>query len=323
MVFSPLHWIPSILAALTLLGLAINPFRKQHKVLSAAAILLGLLGLVGYISAGSYRFLPIDLHTFHVWIGFSALSLSVFLFIDKSSLHMIRPEMHCKIGKLAAILAAVALVIGFLLLLGLVPSQTIEASSQNNTQDLTSSHLPEIEAVEYQGTKLVPLSSQRNNAIKGTQRINKETYRLVVTGLIGPELNLTYNQILELPAYSELVYMPCVEGWGFNAKWTGFRMTDLLNFTGLNPGAKYVLFTSADGYTTSLPLDYLQNNNILLAYGIDDVTLPQDQGFPLQLVAKGKYGYKWAKWITKIEVTNNDTRGYWEAIGYSNSANVG
>jgi DMSO/TMAO reductase YedYZ molybdopterin-dependent catalytic subunit len=169
----------------------------------------------------------------------------------------------------------------------------------------------------------VPLSSQGNNAIEGVQRINKETYRLGVTGLIGRELNLTYNEILELTAYSELVYMPCVEGWGFNAKWTGFRVTDLLNLTGLKPGANYVLFTSADGYTTSLPLDYLRKNNILLAYGINDVTLPQDRGFPLQLVAKGKYGYKWAKWITKIEVSNSDTRGYWETRGYSNSANVG
>jgi len=322
MVFLPLHWIPSILAALIILSSAVNPFRKQHKILGAAAVLFGLLGLVGYISAGSFRFLPIDLHTFHVWIGFSALSLSVFLFADKFSLHMIRPEMHCKLGKLAAILAVVALVVGFSMFLGLVPTQ-IAASSQNNTQELTSSRLSEIEVVEYQGTKLVPLGSQRNNAIKGVQRINKETYRLALTGLVGHQLDLTYSQILELPAYSELVYMPCVEGWGFNAKWTGFRVTDLLNLTGLKPGANYVLFTSADGYTTSLPIDYLRENNILLAYGINDITLPQDRGFPLQLVAKGKYGYKWAKWITKIEVTDNDTRGYWETRGYSNSANVG
>jgi DMSO/TMAO reductase YedYZ molybdopterin-dependent catalytic subunit len=323
MVFSPLHWVPSALAAILILSFAVNPFRKQHKTLSAAAVLLGLLGLVGYISVGSFRFLPIDLHTFHVWAGFCVLSLSVFLFVDKFFFHMIEPRKHCLLGKLAAILAAVVLFAGVLMLFGLVPTQTIAASSTNSTQELTSSHLSEIEAVEYHGTKLVSLTRQGNNAISGTQSISKETYRLDVTGLIGHKLNLTYHQILELPAYSELAYMPCVEGWGFNAKWTGFRITDLLNLTGLKTGANYVLFTSADGYTTSLPLDYLRKNNILLAYGINDVTLPQDRGFPLQLVAKGKYGYKWAKWITKIEVTNNDTKGYWETRGYSNSANVG
>ena len=61
----------------------------------------------------------------------------------------------------------------------------------------------------------------------------------------------------------------------------------------------------------------------LLAYGINDVTLPDERGFPLQLVAKSRYGYKWAKWITKIEVTDKEVRGYWESRGYSNSARVG
>ena len=291
--------------------------------MGAAAILLALLGLAGYISAGSFRFFPIDLHTFHVWVGFFALALTIFLFADKIFLHPIDPGKHCRLGKLAALLAAVALVLGMLMLSGLAPSKTSSTSSANGTQELTSSNLSEVEAVEYRGTKLLPLNSQGNNAIAGTHRINKETFRLVVTGLTERELNLSYNQILELPAYSELVYMPCVEGWGFYARWTGFRVTDLLNLTGLKPGANYVLFTSADGYSTSLPLEYLQKNNILLAYGIINVTLPQDRGFPLQLVAKDKYGYKWAKWIIRIEVTNNDAKGYWETRGYSNSANVG
>jgi len=323
MVFSPLHWIPSTLAALLTLSFAIAPNRRQHKALGAATALLALLGLAGYISAGSFRFFPIDLHTFHAWAGFFALALSIFLFADKIFLHAIDPGKHCRLGKLAAFLAAVALVVGLLMLSGLAPSQTSATSSANNTQELTSSNLSEVEAVEYRGTKLLPLNSQGNNAITGTQRIDKETFRLEVTGLTKVELNLSYNQILQLPAYSELVYMPCVEGWGFYARWTGFRVTDLLNLTGLKPGANYVLFTSADGYSTSLPMDYLLGNNILLAYGINNVTLPQDRGFPLQLVAKGKYGYKWAKWITRIEVMNNDTKGYWEARGYSNSANVG
>ena len=323
MVFSPLHWIPSTLAALIILSLVVAPNRKHHKALGAAAILLALLGLAGYISAGSFRFFPIDLHTFHAWVGFFALALTILLFADKIFLHAIDPGKHCRLGKLAALLAAVALVLGLLILSGLAPSQTTATSSANAAQEPTSSILSEVEAVEYQGTKLLPLSSQGNNAIAGTQRIDKKTFRLVVTGLVEQELSLSYSQILELPAYSELVYMPCVEGWGFYARWTGFRVTDLLNLTGLEPGASYVLFTSADGYTTSLPLEYLRENNILLAYGINNVTLPQDRGFPLQLVAKDKYGYKWAKWITRIEVMNNDTKGYWETRGYSNSANVG
>jgi DMSO/TMAO reductase YedYZ molybdopterin-dependent catalytic subunit len=323
MVFSQLHWIPSTLAALIILSFAIAHNRRHHKDLGIATVLLAFLGLAGYISAGSFHFFPIDLHTFHAWVGFFALALTIFLFADKIFLHAIDPGKHCRLGKLAAFLAAVALVVGILMLYGLAPSQTSSASSANGAQEPTSSDLSEVEAMEYQGTKLLPMKSQGNNAISGTQRIDKETFRLEVAGLTERKLSLSYNQILELPAYSELVYMPCVEGWGFYARWTGFRVTDLLNLTGLEPGASYVLFTSADGYSTSLPLEYLRKNNILLAYGINNVTLPQDRGFPLQLVAKDKYGYKWAKWITRIEVMNNDTKGYWETRGYSNSANVG
>ncbi|MDD1758353.1 MAG: molybdopterin-dependent oxidoreductase [Methanotrichaceae archaeon] len=323
MVFSNLHWVPSFLAALLTFALAFNAYGKPHRDLSVATILLALVGLFGYVSAGSFRFFPIDFHTLHAWAGLFTLTLLIILFVDKIKIHKIKATKHCSLGKLVALLAGITLVMGLMMLFGLVPTESIALSASNSIQEATSSHLAEVEAAEYQGVKLMPLSAQGNNAIKGTQRIDRETYRLKVTGLTERELNLSYSQILELPAYSELVYMPCVEGWGFNAKWTGFRVTDLLNITGLKPEANYVLFTSVDGYSTSLLLDYLRKDNILLAYGINDVTLPQDRGFPLQLVAKDKYGYKWAKWITRIEVTDKDTKGYWEARGYSNSANVG
>ena len=322
MVLSPLHWVPSALAALLTFALAFNAYGKPHKALGGATILLALLGLAGYISGGNIRFFPIDFHTFHAWLGLATLTLSVFLFADKILLHQTESKKHCRLGKLAALLAAISLIMGLAMLLGLVPTEP-KAVLAVSTQELTSSRLPEVEAVEYQGTKLMLLNSQGNNAIKGTQKLDRDTYSLRVTGLVVQKLNLSYSQILELPAYSEVVYMPCVEGWGFYAKWTGFRVTDLLNSSGLGSGASYVLFSSADGYSTSLPLNYLRQNRILLAYGLNDLTLPPDRGFPLQLVAENKYGYKWAKWITSIEVTDKDIRGYWEARGYSNSANVG
>ena len=323
MVFSPLHWVPSALAALLTFALAFNAYGKPHKALGGATILLALLGLVGYVSGGNIRFFPIDFHAFHALVGLTTLTLSVFLFVDKILFHQTEPEKHCRLGKLVALLAAISLIMGLMMLSGLVPTEPKAVSASVSTQELTSSYLPEVEAVEYQGIKLTPQSGQGNNAIKGTQKLDRGTYHLRVMGLVERDLYMSYDQMLELPAYSEVVYMPCVEGWGFYAKWTGFRVTDLLNSSGLRSGASYVLFSSADGYSTTLPLDYLRQNRILLAYGQNDLTLPPDRGFPLQLVAKNKYGYKWAKWITSIEVTDKDIKGYWESRGYSNSANVG
>jgi DMSO/TMAO reductase YedYZ molybdopterin-dependent catalytic subunit len=140
---------------------------------------------------------------------------------------------------------------------------------------------------------------------------------------VNETLTRTYIDLLNLPAYSEVSYMPCVEGWGFPAKWTGFRVTDLLDEAGVSKEGAYVVFVCKDGYSTGVPLAYLRDKSILLAYGLNDVTLPVDRGFPLQLVAESKYGYKWAKWIIRIEVVSEEYRGYWESRGYTDSADVG
>jgi DMSO/TMAO reductase YedYZ molybdopterin-dependent catalytic subunit len=97
---------------------------------------------------------------------------------------------------------------------------------------------------------------------------------------------------------------------------------DLLQDAGYNMTAQIVIFYAQDGYTTSLPLSYLVNNNITIAFKANGLTLPVDRGYPFRLVAEGKLGYKWIKWITKIEVSNDvNFRGYWESNGFGNDAN--
>jgi DMSO/TMAO reductase YedYZ molybdopterin-dependent catalytic subunit len=181
----------------------------------------------------------------------------------------------------------------------------------------------EIENLSYQGRELTPIAQQRNNAIEGTQYIDRETYRLQVDGLVENPRNFTYEEITELPDTSKVVDLNCVEGWSFTAKWTGVKMADLLAETGAMENATTVIFYSADGYSTSLDMDYLLKNDIILAYKLNDVTLPPERGFPLQLVAEDKYGYKWAKWIVRIELSDSPYKGYWEERGYNNRANAG
>jgi DMSO/TMAO reductase YedYZ molybdopterin-dependent catalytic subunit len=117
----------------------------------------------------------------------------------------------------------------------------------------------------------------------------------------------------------------CVEGWKFTAKWTGPALNAIFNDAKVRPEAKIAIFYTADvpeGYT-SLDLSYIRDNNIIIAMKDNDVTLPDDRGFPFQVVAMSKFGYKWAKWVTRIELSSNTSfRGYWESYGYDNNADI-
>jgi DMSO/TMAO reductase YedYZ molybdopterin-dependent catalytic subunit len=184
----------------------------------------------------------------------------------------------------------------------------------------------EVEATEFQGVDLTPIRDQGNNALKGTQDVDRDTYRLVVDGLVGTPLSLSYADLQAYAQDSWLMDLNCVEGWSFTAKWTGPSLGDILDDAQVDPSAVIAIFHTVDvptGYT-SLALDYIRENNILLALKLNDVTLPPERGFPFQVVAKSKYGYKWAKWVTRIELSSDaDFRGYWERAGYSNNADVG
>ncbi len=184
----------------------------------------------------------------------------------------------------------------------------------------------EVEATEFQGVELTPISDQGNNALKGTQVIDRDTYRLVVDGLVETPLSLSYDDLQAYDQESWLMDLNCVEGWSFTAKWTGPSLSAILDDAQVDSSAVIAIFHTADvpeGYT-SLDLNYIRNNNILLAFRLNDITLTPERGFPFQVVAKSKFGYKWAKWVTRIELSSDaDFRGYWERGGYNNEADVG
>ncbi len=182
----------------------------------------------------------------------------------------------------------------------------------------------ETEATEYMGQSLTPLKEQRNNALAGIQRLDSATYRLKVSGLVDTPLELTYADLQALPQVSKVLDMNCVEGWDFTAKWTGPTLKSVFEKAGVKTSANNVIFRTSDaleGGYTSLLLDYVLTKDIILGLKINDLTLPADRGFPFQVVAESKFGYKWAKWVTEIELSDDLTfKGYWESEGYSNDA---
>ncbi|MDR3685606.1 MAG: molybdopterin-dependent oxidoreductase [Coriobacteriia bacterium] len=191
------------------------------------------------------------------------------------------------------------------------------------SQLTTATNLGAVEINSYRGKKLDAVGSEPENSIKGPQHIDVKTYRLGVSGLVKTPLSLTYGQVTAMPAFQKVTTLNCVEGWSVTYLWTGAKIKDILEQAGYDHNAKVVIFKCYDGYTTSLPLDFIVNRNILLAYKMNGVVMPPERGFPFQVVAEDQLGYKWAKWVTDIQVSNDTNyRGYWEQRGYENSATV-
>ncbi len=138
-------------------------------------------------------------------------------------------------------------------------------------------------------------------------------------------MSLSYADLTALPQVSKLMDLNCVEGWDFTAKWTGPALDSIFNDAEVKPEAKIAIFHTADvpqGFS-SLDLSYIHDKNIIIALKLNDITLPADRGFPFQVVAESKFGYKWAKWVTRIELSSDTNfRGYWESQGYNNNADI-
>jgi DMSO/TMAO reductase YedYZ molybdopterin-dependent catalytic subunit len=142
--------------------------------------------------------------------------------------------------------------------------------------------------------------------------------------LVNEQKSYTYDEVIgDFKNYKKVSTLYCVDGWDATVLWEGVLVRDLIGETNPKPEAVTVIFYAADGYTTSFPISYIMDNDIILAYKANEVILPAAQGYPFQLVAESKWGYKWIRWVTKIELSYNDAyRGYWEERGFVNDADV-
>ena len=196
-------------------------------------------------------------------------------------------------------------------------------SAGDTVSEATRSRYRVNEIDQYQGARLDPAIGPRDNSIKGIQQVDTASYALSIGGLVDHSLSLSYDEVRVLDAHERLITLYCVEGWQTTILWKGVLLGELIAMAGAKPEAVTVIFGSVDGYTTSLPLQTIKDKALILAYSANGLDLPPAMGYPFIVVAEDKLGYKWARWVNSITLSDDaDYRGYWEQAGYSNEAEL-
>jgi DMSO/TMAO reductase YedYZ molybdopterin-dependent catalytic subunit len=161
-------------------------------------------------------------------------------------------------------------------------------------------------------------------------QISRADWALRIHGMVDREITYTFADLEQFEAVQAAVTLTCVSnpvGGNLisNAVWTGYRVRDLLQRSGISPDADMVLSTSSDGFTAGTPVRALTDDrDSLLAIGMNGVPLPVEHGYPARLVVPGLYGFVSAtKWVVDLELTRFDrAEAYWTKLGWSAQAPI-
>ncbi len=145
-----------------------------------------------------------------------------------------------------------------------------------------------------------------------------ENWTLSVSGAVQKPGDYRLNQIQALPRNRQNTRHVCVEGWDVIGRFGGARLSDFLTMIGADTSARFITVGCADDYYESLDMATALHPQTLLCYEMYDRPLTREHGAPLRLNVPTKIGYKQAKYLTDLKVTNVlDKVGYWEDQGYS------
>ena len=151
--------------------------------------------------------------------------------------------------------------------------------------------------------------------------VSKEKWRLRLEGLVEAPLRLGWEDFMALPQAEATNDIHCVTQWSrYDNRWQGVRATTLLDLARPKPAARFVSFTSYDGYTTNIPMAEFARDEVLLAHAWEGAPLSRQHGGPVRLVIPRLYLWKSPKWVTRIELLGADRPGFWEVRGYHNEA---
>jgi DMSO/TMAO reductase YedYZ molybdopterin-dependent catalytic subunit len=148
--------------------------------------------------------------------------------------------------------------------------------------------------------------------------VDFDKWTLTVSGSVQKPGDYTLTQIQALPKFRHNTRHVCVEGWDVIGSFGGARLSDFLRVIGADTTSRFVYVECADDYYESLDMATALHPQTLLCYEMYHQPLTREHGAPLRLQIPTKIGYKQAKYLTDLKVTNVLQKvGYWEDQGYS------
>jgi DMSO/TMAO reductase YedYZ molybdopterin-dependent catalytic subunit len=148
--------------------------------------------------------------------------------------------------------------------------------------------------------------------------VDFDAWSLTVSGAVKRPGDYKLGQVQALPRFRQNTRHVCVEGWDVIGRFGGTRLSDFLQLIGADTTARFITVNCADDYYESLDMETALHPQTLLCYEMYEQPLTREHGAPLRLQIPTKVGYKQAKYLTDLKVTNVlDRVGYWEDQGYS------
>jgi DMSO/TMAO reductase YedYZ molybdopterin-dependent catalytic subunit len=181
------------------------------------------------------------------------------------------------------------------------------------------------DGTEYKGSIVQPITPNElfycvtKNVVD--PRVDVDLWHLDIGGLVQNPATWRFQDLMGFKPTTQETTLMCIgngldAGLMSNAVWKGVPLHDLLDQAGVLSGAARVRFQAVDNYTDTIPLEKAMQPTTLLAYEINGARLPHRHGYPLRAIVPGYFGEKNVKWLTRIDVTDPNAKGFYETQGW-------
>ena len=323
--------VGSTMAGLLLVGALGGAFlglfnrREDRRLSTAMTIIVFVLLPIVLLAVAlwpvlgtNYRGLPIDAARMVTLIGFALCTVVYERILVSSWRFLVRPKEEVPGSEFTPTIGRRALVLSGL---GLILVGGSAALVRKLYRAATFSY----DGTQYKGPGVQPITPNElfycvtKNVVD--PKVDAALWHLEVDGLVQSPRTYRLEDIKAFaPAEQETTLM-CISngldaGLMSNAKWKGVPMRDIIDQASPLSTAVKVRLHVVDNYTDTFPLEKAMDATTLVAYEMNGQPLPDKHGFPARVIVPGYFGEKHVKWLTRIELTGPEAKGFYETQGW-------